>query len=190
VSAGTVLVRIRSAEYEDKVHQADSQAAAAEAVALKAKRDYERATRLFASQSLTKADFDGAQAQYDATQSQLKAARAFTSEAEVALRDTSVVAPFDGEIVQKVGRARRDSSGPGSPVFDVAPTDLVKIVIGVCPDLALPLRHAREMARRRCRRRVRRIARSRLEISRMATAAGSPDGELRGRGRIPNRDSA
>jgi multidrug efflux pump subunit AcrA (membrane-fusion protein) len=45
VSAGTVLVRIRSAEYEDKVHQAGSQAAAAEAVALKAKLDYERATR-------------------------------------------------------------------------------------------------------------------------------------------------
>ena len=81
VSAGTVLVRIRSAEYEDKVHQAASQAAAAEAVALKAKLDYERATRLFASQSLTKADFDGAQAQYDATQSQVKAARALTSEA-------------------------------------------------------------------------------------------------------------
>ena len=136
VSAGTMLVRIRSAEYEDKVHQAGSQAAAAEAVALKAKLDYERATRLFASQSLTKADFDGAQAQYDATQSQVKAARALTSEAEVSLRDTAVVAPFDGEIVQKAVELGA-FVGPGAPVFAVARTDLVKIVIGV-PDTALP----------------------------------------------------
>ncbi len=136
VSAGTVLVRIRSAEYEDKVRQAASQAAAAEAVALKAKLDYERATRLFASQSLTKADFDGAQAQYDATQSQVTAARALTSEAEVALRDTSVVAPFDGEIVGKTVELGA-FVGSGSPVFVVARTDLVKIVIGV-PDTALP----------------------------------------------------
>ena len=122
VSAGTVLVRIRSAEYQDKVHQAASQAAAADAVALKAKLDYERATRLFASQSLTKADFDGAQAQYDSTQSQVTAARALTSEAEVALRDTSVVAPFDGEIVEKAVELGA-FVGPGSPVFAVARTD-------------------------------------------------------------------
>src|SRR5262249_24289179 len=135
-SAGTVLVRIRSAEYEDKVGQADSQAAAAEAVALKAKLDYERATRLFSSRSITKADFDGAQAQYDSTQSQVKSARALTSEAEIALRDTSATAPFDGEIVEK-SVEHGAFVGPGAPLFVVARTDLVKIVIGV-PDIALP----------------------------------------------------
>jgi multidrug efflux system membrane fusion protein len=135
VTRGTVLVRIRSAEYQDKVHQASSGAAAAEALARKAKLDFDRATRLFASQSMTKADFDGAQAQYDATQSQLRAARALTSEAEIALRDTAVEAPFDGEIVGKAVELGA-FVGPGAPVFVVARTDLVKIVIGV-PDTAL-----------------------------------------------------
>ena len=43
VSKGAVLVRIRAAEYEDKVHQATSQAEAAQAAAVKAQLDFDRA---------------------------------------------------------------------------------------------------------------------------------------------------
>lgn len=132
VSRGAVLIRIRSAEYQDKVRQASSQAAAAEAVFQKAKLDFDRATRLYGSQSLTKPDFDAAQAQYDATQEQLKSARALTSESEIALRDTSVVAPFDGDIVKKSVELGAFVS-PANPVVALAKSDVVKIVIGV-PD--------------------------------------------------------
>ena len=133
VSRGTVLVRIRSSEYEDKVRQASSQAAAAEAVFQKAKLDFDRATHLYESQSLTKPDFDAARAQYDASQEQLKSARALTSEAEIALRDTSLIAPFDGEIVKKSVEMGA-FLGPGVPAFAIARTDIVKIVVGV-PDI-------------------------------------------------------
>ena len=132
VSRGAVLVRIRSSEYQDKVRQASSQAAAAEAVALKAKLDFDRATHLYDTQSLTKPDFDSARAQYDASQEQLKSARALTSEAEIALRDTSLIAPFDGDIVKKAVELGA-FVGPGVPAFALAKTDTVKIVVGV-PD--------------------------------------------------------
>jgi len=132
VSRGAVLVRIRSSEYEDKVHQASSQAAAAQAVATKAKLDFDRASHLYDSQSLTKPDFDAARAQYDASQEQLKSARALTSEAEIALRDTSLVAPFDGDIVKKSVELG-GFVGPGVPTLALAKTDTVKIVVGV-PD--------------------------------------------------------
>ena len=132
VSRGAVLVRIRSSEYEDKVHQASSQAAAAEAVAVKAKLDFDRATHLYDSQSITKPDFDTAQAQYDSSQDELKSARALTSEAEIALHDTSLVAPFDGDIVKKSVELGA-FVGPGTPAFALAKTDTVKIVVGV-PD--------------------------------------------------------
>lgn len=135
VRKGTVLVHIRSAEYEERLQQAASQAAAAEALTTKAKLDFGRATILFASQSLTKPDFDSAQAQYDATQSQSRAARAQASEAEIALRDTSVVAPFDGDIVKKAVEPG-SFVGSGMPAFVVARTDVVKIVVGV-PDTAV-----------------------------------------------------
>ncbi len=132
VSRGDVLVRIRSAEYQDKVRQASSQVAAAAAVAHKAKLDFDRATRLYGTQSITKPDFDAARAQYDAAQGELRAARAAMSEADIALQDTSVVAPFDGDIVKKSVELG-SFVGPGVPVFAVAKTDVVKIVIGV-PD--------------------------------------------------------
>ena len=131
-SRGAVLVRIRSAEYEDKVRQASSQAAAAEAVFQKAKLDFDRATHLYESQSLTKPDFDSARAQYDASEEQLKSARALTSEAEIAVRDTSLTAPFDGDIVKKSVELG-GFVGPGSPTLELAKTDIVKIVVGV-PD--------------------------------------------------------
>ncbi len=132
VSKGAVLVRIRSAEYEDKVRQASSETAAAEAVFQKAKLDFDRATRLYDSKSITKPDFDAARAQHDSSQEQVRAAQAQTSEAQIALRDTSVVAPFEGDIVKKsvdLGAF----VGPGVPIFVVAKTDTVKIVVGV-PD--------------------------------------------------------
>jgi multidrug efflux system membrane fusion protein len=132
VGNGTVLVRIRASEYEDKVRQATSQASATEAVAQKATLDFERATRLYDGQSMTKPDLDAARAQYDSARSELQAAHAATSEAEVALRDTSLVAPFAGEIVKKTVELGT-FVGPGIPVFAVANTDSVKITIGV-PD--------------------------------------------------------
>ncbi len=132
VSRGAVLVRIRSSEYEDKVRQASSQAAAAEAVALKAKLDFDRATHLYDSQSITKPDFDSARAQYDASQEELKSARALTSEAEITLHDTSLIAPFDGDIVKKDVELGA-FVGPGVPAFALAKTDTVKIVVGA-PD--------------------------------------------------------
>jgi RND family efflux transporter MFP subunit len=136
VSRGTVLVRIRSSEYEDKVRQASSQAAAAEAVAMKAKLDFDRANHLYDTQSLTKPDFDSARAQYDASQEQVKSARALTSEAEIALRDTSLIAPFDGDVVKKAVEMGA-FVGPGlPPSFALANTETVKIRVGV-PDTVL-----------------------------------------------------
>ncbi len=135
VSRGAVLVRIRSSEYEDKVHQASSQAAASEAVAVKAKLDFDRATHLYDSESITKPDFDSARAQYDASEEQLKSARAVTSEAEIALRDTSLIAPIDGDIVKKDVEFGAFVS-PGVPAFALAKTDIVKIVVGV-PDTVI-----------------------------------------------------
>ncbi len=133
VSHGAVLVRIRSSEYEDKVRQASSQAAAAQAIALKAQLDFDRALRLYESKSLVKPDFDSARAQLDSSQEELKSARALTSEAEIALRDTSLVAPFDGDIVKKNVELGA-FVGPGYPAaLAIAKTDLVKIVVGV-PD--------------------------------------------------------
>lgn len=135
VGRGAVLARIRSTEYQDEVRQAASQAEAADASARKAKLDYDRATRLYASDSMTKPDFDAARAQYDATQAQLRAAQAQTAQTRVSLGDTALVAPFSGDIVKKAVETG-SFVGPGVPTFAIANTDVVKIVVGV-PDTVL-----------------------------------------------------
>lgn len=132
VARGAVLVQIRTAEYQDKVRQTSSQTEAIQATALKAKLDFERATRLFEAQSITKPEYDSAKAQYDAAEAELRAAHAQTSEAQVALRDTSLIAPFNGDIVKKsvdLGAF----VGPGLTLLTLANTDIVKITVGV-PD--------------------------------------------------------
>ena len=184
VGKGSVLVRIRSTEYQDKVRQAQSHADAAEALAQRAQLDFDRATRLYGTESLTKPDFDAARAQYDSTQGELRAARAMTSEAEIALSDTVVVAPFNGEIVRKNVELGA-FVGPGAPVFAVAKTDVVKIVIGV-PDTIV--RHIKlgqvvdvtvdAIANRTFQARV----------SRMASAADAKTRNFEVEVAIPNRD--
>jgi RND family efflux transporter MFP subunit len=186
VTKGTVLVRIRAEEYEAKVQQSGSQAAVAEAVERKARLDFERASSLYETRSITKPDFDAAQAQFGAAQSQLQAARALTSEADIALRDTSVVAPFDGEIVAKTVELGSFVS-PGTPVFVVARTDLVKIVIGV-PDTALPSVTLGEPVDVSVDAYGDRTFQAR--ISRMATAADPRTGNFEVEVAIPNRDHA
>jgi multidrug efflux system membrane fusion protein len=135
VSKGAALAHIRAMEYEDKVHQAASEVEAAQASAVKAQLDFDRASRLYEAQSLTKPEFEAARAQHDSTQAQLRAAKAQTAEAQVSLGDTTLAAPFSGDIVKKSVELGA-FVGPGVPAFVLASTDLVKIVVGV-PDTAV-----------------------------------------------------
>lgn len=130
-----MLARLRTSEYEDKVHQAESQTAAAAAAAQKGQLDFDRATRLFASGSLTKPDYDAARAQHDATQAQWHGAQAFKSEAAVALHDTVIATPISGDIVKKAVEVG-SLVGPGTLAFAVAATDQVKVLVGV-PDVVV-----------------------------------------------------
>src|SRR5882672_1252231 len=103
VVAGAVLARVRQSDYQVKVKEAESQAsearsaidaskaqyeealsaigsikaqlADAEAAYEKSKLDFDRAQNLFASQSLTKANYDAAKAQFEQATAKLAAAR-------------------------------------------------------------------------------------------------------------------
>src|SRR3974390_2811448 len=76
VTRGAVLARIR---HQDLKNQLDAAAAALsqpEAQQLDAAQDYERAKHLFTADSLTKPDFDRAQARFDSTTSAVDQAKA------------------------------------------------------------------------------------------------------------------
>jgi multidrug efflux system membrane fusion protein len=135
VHRGDVIARLREAEYRDKAGQATGQVAAARAAAEKARLEFERATRLFETQSITRPEMESATAQRDGTKAQLAAAEAALEEAGVALRDTALVAPVDGDVLKKSVELGA-YTGPGAAAFVVGDLSRVKVVLGL-PDVAL-----------------------------------------------------
>ena len=132
VSKGTVLARVRRNEYQEKLGQASGSQFEAEASLALAKKNLDRATALFASNSLTKPDLDSAQANYDAAKARVDAGRAAAGQAGLILGDTTLVSPMNGIILKK-NIERGDLAAPGSVAFTVGDIRTVKVEFGV-PD--------------------------------------------------------
>src|SRR5579859_781601 len=139
VARGAVLAQIRHQDLNNQLDQATATLSAAQAQNVEATKDYERAKRLYASESLTKPDFDRAQAKFDSTLATVDQAKANVHQAQLGLHDADLAAPFSGYIL-----ARNIELGnlaePGSTAFTIADTSAVKISFGV-PEYAV--RHLR-----------------------------------------------
>jgi RND family efflux transporter MFP subunit len=135
VKKGDVVARLREAEFRDKVLQAHGQLAAAGAAAEKARLEYERARRLFATQSITRPEMESATASHDASQAHVDAAKAALSEAQVSLRDTALVVPVDGDVLRKSAEPGVYAAA-GTTAFVIGDVSSVKVVLGL-PDVAL-----------------------------------------------------
>lgn len=135
VTRGTVLARVRENDYVEAVNRANAALAGAEAGLRKAALDFERAKRLFENESLTKPDYDAAQAAYEIAQAQAEGARAALAAAKIQLQDTALVAPTDGVILKRLIEVGT-LVGAGTVGFVMADTLSVKAVFGV-PDLLM-----------------------------------------------------
>jgi multidrug efflux pump subunit AcrA (membrane-fusion protein) len=168
---GVTLARIRTADYQavvDKAHGARDESdagvtgaeaglAEAQAALTHAESDFARISVLWQQESITKPAYDGAKARLDAARAKVDAATAAIAaakqratataaqldEAEIALSDTALRAPFDGILVERhvdVGTL----VSPGTPAFIVADLRLVKARFSV-PDTALRLFRAGQL---------------------------------------------
>ena len=135
VQKGTVLAVVRQQDYIDKVQQANAQLARAQAEYEKAKLTFDRTSALYSSQSATKPDYDSAKAQLDSTAASVSGAKAQVSEANIALGNCELKAPFSGWVVKRsidLGTL----VGPATNGFTLADTRSVKAVFGV-PDTSM-----------------------------------------------------
>src|SRR5262245_50961698 len=163
VVKGTVLARVRQADFQDRLDQANSQlrearaslesakARAAENRARleRAEQDFMRAEKLYSAQSLTKPNFDLARADYDAAraklessmadidaaQSRIAASEAVAADAMLGVQDTAIVAPMSGTILERKIEIGSLASA-GRVAFVLADVSAVKAVFGV-PDLEI-----------------------------------------------------
>jgi multidrug efflux system membrane fusion protein len=130
VKKGTVLARVRSADYAQKVATARAQVGEAQAQLKLAQQELDRAKQLVAKDATGQSELDSRSAQADSARAQLEGAQAREREASIALADTVIVAPMDGVVL-----ARQVEVGtlvsPGLPAFTIADTRSVKVVFGV-----------------------------------------------------------
>jgi multidrug efflux system membrane fusion protein len=101
ITRGTVLARVRDADYRERLAQGRAKIAEGDASLVKARLDLERARTLFASESLTKPELDAAQSAYDTALARMASARADVELAQSALADASLVAPAAGIILER-----------------------------------------------------------------------------------------
>jgi RND family efflux transporter MFP subunit len=135
VQKGTVLAVVRQQDYIDKVQQANAQLGRAQAEYEKAKLTFDRTSALYNSQSATKPDYDSAKAQLDSTTASVSGSKAQVSEANIALSNCELKAPFSGWVVKRsidLGTL----VGPATNGFTLADTRSVKAVFGV-PDTSM-----------------------------------------------------
>jgi RND family efflux transporter MFP subunit len=135
VRRGTVLAQIRHQDLKDQLDQAAAMLSQAQAQNVQATLDYQRAKALYATQSLTKPDFDQAQARFDSTNAAVDQARANLHQAQLAFEDADLRAPFSGYILAR-NIELGDLVAPGMGAFTIADTSAVKIGFGV-PEYAV-----------------------------------------------------
>jgi RND family efflux transporter MFP subunit len=135
VGRGMVLARVDAMDYSERLNQVRASLREAEAGLQKARTDFERAGRLFASESLTKPEYDAAATSLEVSQARVESAQAVVKQSETALEDTALVAPLTGVVLQRsveVGSL----AGVGTVAFVLADTTSVKAVFGV-PDVMM-----------------------------------------------------
>jgi RND family efflux transporter MFP subunit len=135
VTAGQTIAEVRVGDYEQKLAEAKAGLAEASAAREQAQIDFDRASRLSSTESVSKAELDATRVKLDAVAARLDGARVRVAQAQTAVDDTKVRSPMSGVIVKRnveVGTL----AGPGTVACSIADTATVKVVFGV-PDTEL-----------------------------------------------------
>jgi multidrug efflux system membrane fusion protein len=161
VEKGTVLARLRDDEFGARARQIQAsmneargaeeqvraQLAEAQTAQNQLKHEFDRATRLFEADALTRPEFEASRSKFDAGQARLEAVRAQISMAraridtfkaqldgiEIARAESELKAPMSG-IVLKRNIEIGSLAAPGAAAFLVADLSTVRAIFGV-PDV-------------------------------------------------------
>jgi RND family efflux transporter MFP subunit len=135
VTKGMELASVRKADYLQRLGEAKAALGEAVAAAEQAQLDFDRSSKLAASQSVSKAELDNARVRLDAARARVDGARVRVDEAMTAVGDSTLKSPMDGVIMKRaieVGAL----AAPGSVACSIADNDSMKAVFGV-PDTVL-----------------------------------------------------
>jgi RND family efflux transporter MFP subunit len=135
VPRGAVLAKIRHQDLKNQLDQAEAAVTQAQAQHIEARQNYDRAKALYATRSLTKPEFEQAQARFNSTLGAVDQATATLHQAQLTLADADLTAPFSGYILAR-NIELGNLAAPGTVAFTIADTSAVKIGFGV-PEYAI-----------------------------------------------------
>lgn len=129
------LAFIDTASYEAQLEQTVGALAKAEANLSNARQNFDRVEKLRKEGVASESDYDQGKAQLNQWDAEVKAAKGAQQVAELNVQRSSVRAPFDGAISQRVV-GRGDFVKVGSPLFNIVNDAVLKFIFQV------PERHA------------------------------------------------
>jgi len=139
VKRGDLLFSIDSADIKSQIVQANAAYQQALAGLKNAELDYNRFTKLYQEDSVSKQQYDQMRLQYSVAQQNVAGARSGLNQAKEQLKYANVKAPFDGVIVEKMAVAG-DLAAPGKPVVMIENASSLSVQTEVAGDLFAALR--------------------------------------------------
>jgi len=149
VTRGQIIARIEDIDIKNQLRKAEADTLQAQATMTNAKRTYDRDERLFAQHVIPAKDRDDARATYDSAVAAVASNKANVDYYKDQLRDTAIIAPVDGVVVNKALEVGEWVT-PGTPILtvddlatiwarvDVQETDLGSIYVGKAAQVVLP----------------------------------------------------
>jgi RND family efflux transporter MFP subunit len=135
VKKGTILAHLRKPDFQAQVDQAQGQMGEAQADSIKSSQDFERASKLLATNSITRSDYDNAKARADSAKAKVEAAKGQLQQVQISLQDSDLQAPMDAVVVERQVETG-ELVNPGHVGFVLADSTVVKAVFGV-PDVSV-----------------------------------------------------
>lgn len=130
VEQGTLLMKLDPRDFEDRVQALKAQQDGAVAVKENAKQDYDRVSELFEEKVVPQSDYDRARSSLDTADAAVKALKAQLQIAEHALKDTSLLAPYDGTVTEQL-QENHEMINSGKVVLRYHNIQLLEIIVSV-----------------------------------------------------------
>lgn len=145
VSAGALIVRIRSTEQVSGLTRARAAMNEATAREAEAQLRYRRINDMYQRRVVAKATLDEASAARDAAVARLVAARAGLDAAREGVAYTEIRAPYSGVVTQKHVQVG-ETVAPGAPLLTGASLDALRVVVEVPQSVIEQVRQVRKAA--------------------------------------------
>jgi RND family efflux transporter MFP subunit len=130
VKAGQVLFTVNATDISAKKAQTDAMIAQAEAQLYTAQKDLDRYTTLYKQQSATAKELEQVTLQYQSAKASVESARQMRNEVNAQFSYTTVTAPFNGIVSQKMADAG-SLVNPGMPVLMLEQSGKLQVSVSV-----------------------------------------------------------